>query len=129
MRYRLIYVGLGLLGVAAIALGVVLSPDGDVIELPAPLQSVSPRPGDLVPRQSAVEIDLEVGYEAQITIDDWPITDATFVESTGVYLWAPSADHATITEWAPGEHTVIVVWNTYTGLPDTGSFEWTFRVG
>lgn len=129
MPYRLIYIGLGLIAVAAIAFGIALSPEGDTVELPGPIEAVSPNPGDLVPPQAAVEIDLEVGYEAEITVDGWPITDATFVQATGVYRWTPSPTHPTITEWTPGEHTVSIVWNTYTGLPDTGSFEWTFRVG
>lgn len=129
MPYRLIYIGLGLVAVAAIAFGFALSPEGDAVSLPGPVESVSPQPGDLVPPQAAIEIDLEVGYEAQIMIDGWPINDAQFVEATGVYRWAPSPSHPTINSWTPGEHTVSIVWNTYTGLPDTGSFEWTFRVG
>ncbi len=129
MPYRLIYVGLGLIGLAALVLGIALSPEGETIDLPGPIESVSPEPGHLVPPQAVIEVDLEVGYEAQITVDGWPVTDATFVEATGVYRWAPSPTSPTITEWTPGEHTVLVVYNTYTGLPDTGSFEWTFRVG
>lgn len=129
MQYRLIYLGLALVGVAAIVLGVALSPEGDVVELPGPVESVSPLPGDLVPLQATVEIDLEVGYIADIWIDGWPVADATFVDATGVYRWTPTRAHPTIQEWTPGEHTVTIVWNTYTGLPDTGSFEWSFRVG
>jgi hypothetical protein len=125
----LIYVGLALVAVAAIAFGIALSPEGEGIELPGPVESVSPLAGSQVPSQTAIEIDLEVGYEADIVVDGWPITDATFVEATGVYRWSPHPNHPTITEWAPGEHTVRITWNTYTGLPDTGSFEWTFRVG
>lgn len=129
MPYRLIYLGLGLIAVAAILLGVVFSPEGESLDLPGPLESVSPLPGDLVPPQAAIEIDLDVGYEAQIWVDGWPVADASFVEATGVYRWAPSAGSPTLQEWTPGEHTVRVVWNTYTGLPDTGEFTWTFRVG
>lgn len=129
MSYRLIYLGLALVGIAAIALGVALSPEGEEIELPDPVEGISPQPGDLVPPQAAIEIDLEVGYEAQIVIDGWPITDASFVEATGVYTWSPNPNHPTINEWTPGEHTVRVTYNTYTGLPDIGSFEWSFRVG
>lgn len=129
MPYRLIYAGLALLAVAAVALGILLSPSGGTSDLPGPVESISPQPGALVPPQTAIEIDLEVGYEARIVVDGWPINDATFVEATGVYRWAPSASHPTITEWSPGEHTVRVTYDTYTGLPDTGSFEWTFRVG
>ncbi len=129
MPYRLIYIGLGLLGLAALVLGIALSPEGDPIELPGPIEAISPEPGSLVPPQAALEIDLEVGYEATITVDGWPIHDAQFVEATGVYRWAPSPTNPTISEWTPGEHTVSIVYNTYSGLPDTGSFEWTFRVG
>ena len=129
MPYRLIYAGLALLGVAAIAFGIVLSPSGEEIELPGPIETIAPSPGSQVPRQANLEIDLEVGYEVDIVVDGWPINDATFVPATGVYRWSPHPNHPTITEWTPGEHTVRVTWNTYTGLPDTGSFEWSFRVG
>ena len=129
MPYRFIYIGLGLLGLAAIVFGFALSREGDSVEPPGPIESVSPEPGHLVPPQTVIEIDLEVGYVATITVDGWPISDATFVEATGVYRWSPSPSSPTITEWTPGEHTVSIVYNTYTGLPDTGTFQWTFRVG
>lgn len=129
MPYRLIYFGLGLIGVAAIALGIVLSTDGEEVALPEPVESVSPEPGSLVPPQTSVEIDFEMGYEAMIFVDGFPINNAIFVEPTGVYRWSPSAIDPVITEWTPGEHTIRIVWDTYTGLPDPGSFEWTFRVG
>lgn len=129
MPYRLIYTGLGLVALAAITLGVVLATDGEEIVLPEPLESISPQPGDLVPLQTGIEIDLQVGYEATIIVDGWPISDATFVQATGVYRWAPSSSSPTIQAWTPGEHTIVVTWDTYTGLPNPGSFEWTFRVG
>ena len=129
MPYRLIYIGLGLIGLAAIALGVVFSTNGEAIDLPAALESVSPEPGDLVPPQTILEIDLQVGYAADILVDGWPIADATFVEATGVYRWSPSPSSPTIQEWTPGEHTVLVTWDTYTGLPNPGSYQWSFRVG
>ena len=129
MPYRLIYLGLGLVAMAAIALGLALSKEGESVELPGPVESVSPSPGDLVPPQTTLEIDLEVGYAAEIFVDGWPVADAAFVEATGVYRWSPSPTHPTIQQWGPGEHTIRIVWDTYTGLPDQGSFEWTFRVG
>lgn len=129
MPYRLIYIGLGLIGVAAIALGIVFSTDGEEVVLPEPVESVSPAPGSLVPPQASVEIDFEVGYEATILVDGFPINNAVFVEPTGVYRWSPSPTDPVITEWTAGEHTIRIVWDTYTGLPDPGSFQWTFRVG
>lgn len=128
MPYRWIYAGLALVGVAALALGILLSPEGETVELPGPIEAVYPEPGDLVPAQTAIEIDLEIGYEAEIRVDGWPI-DVELNEATGVYRWAPGPDSPSITEWVPGEHTVSIVWNTYSGLPDTGSFEWSFRTG
>ena len=129
MPYRLIYIGLALVALAAIAFGVVFSPEGEAVELPGPVEAVSPAPGDLILGQATVEVDLEVGYAAEIFVDGWPITDATFVEGTGVYRWSPTPSHPTISQWTPGEHTVRIVWNTYSGLPDTGSFQWSFRTG
>ena len=129
MRYRLIYLGLGLVGLAAISLGILFAAEGETVELPGALEAISPLPGDLVPRQTTLEVDLEVGYRAQIVVDGWPISDLIFVEGTGVYRWSPSPSSPTIQEWTPGTHTVVISWDTIAGLPDPGSFEWSFRVG
>ncbi len=128
MSVRLIYLGLGLIAIAAIALGVVFGGGGDPVDLPGALRSVSPQPGDQVTRQAVVEVILEVGYAAEIHIDGFLVSDVAFVEAIGVYRWAPSPTGITITEWTPGVHTVRVVWDTVTGLPDPGEFEWSFRV-
>jgi hypothetical protein len=129
MPYRLIYLGLGLVGVSALILGLVFAKEGDEVELPGALVSVSPAPGEMVLPQTPVEVVLPVGYRAEIWIDGWPITDFTFIEATGVHRWAPSADHPTIQTWSPGEHTIRIAWDRYSGLPDPGEFEWSFRVG
>lgn len=129
MPYRLIYLGLGLVAIAAIALGLVLNRSGEQLVLPEQLEKISPQPADLVPPQTSVEVDMPVGYRADIYVDGWLVEDATFVEGTGVYRWAPSPQNPTITEWAPGEHTIRVVWDRISGLPDPGEFEWSFRVG
>jgi hypothetical protein len=129
MSYRLIYLGLGLVAIAAIAFGIVFATEGEAVQLPEPIESVSPEDGTLVPPQTTIEIDLLVGYDAEIYVDDWLVTDATFVEGTGVYRWAPSPSNPTINEWTPGEHTVRVVYDTVNGLPDPGDFSWSFRVG
>lgn len=129
MSYRLIYLGLGLVAIAAIAFGLALGGGGEELMLPDQIESISPQPGDLVPPQAGIVIDLPVGYVADIFVDGWPVLDAVFVEGTGVYRWAPSPSNPTITEWSPGEHTIRVTWDTLRGLPDPGEFEWSFRVG
>jgi hypothetical protein len=125
--YRFIYVGLGLLAVAVVALGIAFAQEGDAVELPDPIEAVSPLPGDSVIRQTSVEIDLAVGYVAEIFVDGFPV-EATFVEATGVYSWSPAPNSAVMNEWTPGDHTVRVEWRSISGSPDFGSFEWTFRV-
>jgi len=129
MPYRLVYLGLGLLAIAAIAFGIAFNRSGDELVLPDQIEAISPRPGDLVPPQTSVEVDLPVGYRADIFVDGWQVEDAVFVEGTGVYRWTPSPESPTITEWSAGEHTVRVVWDKVSGLPDPGEFEWSFRVG
>mgnify|MGYP001816440627 FL=1 len=99
------------------------------------VESVQPAPGDLVPRQSVIEVDLETGYEAELWIltnpasGTWlriPENELSFVEGTGVYTWVPGPGKV-VEEWTSGEHTIRVVWDTLTGLPDVGEYEWTFR--
>jgi hypothetical protein len=125
----LIYLGLGLVAIAAIALSMVFSAEGDPVGPPPPVESVSPHPGDLVPSQSSVKVDLQVGYQAEIYIDGWLMPDAVFTEATGVHVWTPSPTNPTMSEWTPGSHTVRVVWDTVDGLADPGEYEWSFRIG
>lgn len=129
MPYRFIYLGLGLLAVAAIAFGFALNNGGDPVEYPPAVEGVYPAPGDLVPVQTTVEVDLEVGYKAAIYVDGWLVEDTNYVEGTGVYRWTPTRSNPTISEWVPGEHKIRIVYDTLTGLPDVGEFEWSFRIG
>lgn len=128
VTYRIVYVGLGLLVVAAITLGMVFAREGEPIDLPGPLESVSPEPGSTVIRQAVVEVDLEIGYEADIYVNGFLVPEATFVPATGVYRWAPGPASLLMDDWVPGDHTVRVEWRSVTGPPDFGQFEWTFRV-
>ena len=130
VQYRLIYVGLGALAVAVVALALAFGGGGDPVELPAPVESVSPQPGDSALLQSSVEVDLEVGYTLDMYVDGFlvPSSEVTFVEATGVHTWAPSPTSVYLSEWLPGEHTVRIVWDTVAGLPDRGEFRWTFRI-
>lgn len=126
VSYRLIYLGLGLLAVAVIALGVLFNRDGEAVDIPPPIEAVQPAPGSIIIRQGVVEVDLEIGYEATIYVDGFPV-NPQFVAATGVYTWAPNPTDPVMNEWTPGEHRVRVEWFKITGVPEAGAFEWTFR--
>ncbi len=123
----MIYIGLGALAVAVIALAIVFAPSGNPVELPTPIEAISPTPNDQALFQAVVEVDLELGYEAQIVVDGFPV-DAEFIEGTATYRWVPSAADPSITHWTNGEHTVEVYWEKVTGVPEFGSYTWTFRI-
>ena len=130
MPYRLIYLGLGALAIAIAILGYVFGQGGEPIELPDPVETVSPLPGDAVLRQAVIEIDMKIGYDLAIFVDGFRVPDSevTFIEGTGVFRWAPSPNGLYLTEWTPGTHTVYIEWTTVSGLTEVGSFEWEFRV-
>ncbi len=127
-RYRVIFTLLGVALVAIIVGAVVLSPDGRAPSLPAAVDGYAPADGDLVLRQTRIEVDLQVGYEIELVIDDVPIPDAEIqrVEATGLFTWTPGPGK-TFESWAPGFHAVVVRWDRTSGLPDPGSLRWSFR--
>ncbi len=139
-QYRLIYFGLAAALVAVIALGLAFAnPDGEAAELPEALESIHPQPGSQVSSIDSFEVDLPVGYVAELWIDfrgsgsadaNWvriPDNEITFVEATGVHSWRPGPDRL-LDSWQPGRQRVRVVWDTISGLPDAGAHEWAFRV-
>ena len=130
-RYPKIYLGLLVALATLVTFTVLLAPSGEEIDIPAPLESVFPAPGDTVVRQTIIEIDLPVGYSIDLFVDgQWvPSDEIGFTPSTGVFLWQPSPGGALMEVWPGGEHTVLVVWDrTEGGRPDPGEYEWTFRV-
>lgn len=128
--YRLVYVGLGLIVVASVALAVAFGGGGEPVTLPAVVESLGPGPGDSALAQAIIEVDLQPGFLAQIFIDGFPIPpgEVTFVEATGVHRWQPAPTSLVFDRWSPGEHEVRIVWDSLAGLPQPGEFTWTFRV-
>jgi hypothetical protein len=129
-KYRLVYVGLALALVAVVAVAWAFgSPPGRDIGLPEPLEAVSPIPGETALRQARLEVDLPVGYRVELFVDGRrvPESEVTRVAATGVYSWEPGPGRM-LPIWSPGDHTVRITWDTESGLPDPGQFEWTFRV-
>lgn len=130
MRYRIIYGALVALAIGVAALGFVFAPEGGVTELEPPIEEVFPLPNNAVIRQTSIEVDLEIGHEATISVDGFAIPDneLAYSDATGVYRWAPSPNSLVMSAWEPGDHTVRVDWVRIVGAPLEGSFEWTFRV-
>jgi hypothetical protein len=130
LRSRLPYLAFGL-ALAALAAVVVLAyPEGREAVLPDPLEEVFPLPGDAVVRQTAVEVELPVGYSLEIFVDGRPVpaTEIGHTPSTGVWIWQP-APGGSIEQWTAGEHTVRISWDRVAGgRPDPGEYEWSFRV-
>lgn len=128
--YRLVYVGLGLIVVATVALAIAFGGGGEPVALPEVVESLGPGPGESAPSQAILEVDLQPGFVAQIFIDGFPIpaTEVAYVEATGVHRWEPAPTSLVFDRWPPGEHVVRIVWDSLAGLPQPGEFTWTFRV-
>ena len=133
-RYRLVFAGLGLALVAVVVLAVAFgSPEGDPPDRPAALERIAPIPDERVLRQAVLEVDLPTGYHAEIYVDGFRIPDNEFlgseaIDATGTYRWRPSPTSTVLQEWTPGEHVILVRWDTVSGLPDPGEYQWSFRV-
>ena len=122
--------GISLVALAAVLFGIAFGRGGEPTELPAPVESLTPHPNDSVLAQAIVEVDLEAGYRAEIYVDGFlvPANEVSFVESTGVHRWQPRPNSLVMVAWSPGAHVVRIVWDSLSGLPSPGDFEWSFRV-
>ena len=126
--YRLIILSLTGLLIFTIYLGMSFyQQNNDSFVLPTPLENIYPLPNDQVPQQVSLEIDLPVGYELTLIVDNYiiPENEIQYVEATGVYIWKPRIN-ATFEQWSPGSHLIRISWDTISGLPDYGEYEWTF---
>ena len=117
------------LALAAVVVGTVLiAPQGAGVGLPDQVDFISPTSGAIVLRQVRLEIDMAAGYEIVLFVDGLRIPEDQILvtEQTGYHRWQPSSDTAT-PEWAPGDHTIRIDWDTTSGNPDPGSLTWSFR--
>ena len=126
--YRFIILLLTGLLALVITWGVTFSQDNnEELVLPNSLENIYPLPYDQVPQQASLEIDLPVGYQLTLIVDNYiiPQSEIQYVEATGVYIWRPGPNK-TFETWNPGKHNVRISWDTTTGLPDFGEYEWEF---
>ncbi|NNC92919.1 MAG: hypothetical protein HKN80_10550 [Acidimicrobiia bacterium] len=127
--YRRVYLGLGFALVAVIATAIAWSPSGTPAVLPSPVERVFPLPNDSVIRQTVIEVDLEVGYDLVLFVDGFRISPAEISIQTGTnrFSWQPAPGRF-LEAWEPGRHQIRIEWARTSGLPDSGSYSWTFRV-
>ncbi len=127
--YRLVMAGLALLLVAVVALAIAFNPSGGSGDLPDQVVSVRPAAGSAVLPQIGLEIVMQPGYRIEMVVDGTPVPpgELGFTEATGRYTWEPGPGRA-IAAWVPGEHEVTITWDRVVGLPDQGTYTWTFRV-
>jgi len=126
--YRLIILSLTGLLIFTIYLGMSFyQQNNESFVLPTPLENIYPLPNDQVPQQISLEVDLPVGYELTLIVDNYiiPENEIQYVEATGVYIWKPRVNW-TFEQWNPGSHLIRISWDTISGLPDYGEYEWTF---
>ena len=126
--YRFIILLLTGLLALVITWGISFSQDNsEELVLPNSLENIYPLPYDQVPQQASLEIDLPVGYQLTLIVDNYiiPQSEIQYVEATGVFIWRPGPGK-TFETWNPGKHTVRINWDTITGLPDFGEYEWEF---
>jgi len=107
-----------------------LNPSGEAVSLPSPIESVFPLPGDTVVLQTAIEVDLPIGYELELEVDGViiPRVEIGHTAATGRFIWQPGP--AKLFEaWEGGDHSITIRWNrTAGGGPDQGTYSWRFRV-
>ena len=126
--YRLIILSLTVLLSLTIYFGISFSQNNnETKELPSVIENISPLPNDQVPQQASLEIDLPVGYELTLIVDNYiiPTSEILYIEGTGVYVWKPGLNK-TFEVWNPGNHEITITWSMVIGLPDVGEFSWTF---
>jgi len=129
-RYRQIIIGSVALLAALIAAVWTLNPRGEESPLPEPVESVFPLPGDTVVRQTAIEVDLPVGYSLDLNVDGMaiPQIEIGFTPATGHSIWQPGPTKL-FEVWESGDHTITIRWDRVSGgAPDPGEFTWKFRV-
>ena len=128
--YRRLMIG-GIAALAVLIVGVAtLTPSGEAPDIPDPIEEIFPLPGDIVVSQTAIEVDLPVGYELELEVDGIPIPrrEIGFTAPTGRWIWQPGPT-SLFAAWTGGDHTVTIRWaRTEGGTIDRGEFTWTFRV-
>ena len=121
-----------------LSLGVVLLNNSDTDTrseriYPTAVQTVSPRPGELIRLQDTITADLRDGLTGVLLIDgaEVPLDQLEIVRPLSQISFRPGADKDLI-RFEPGEHAATVLFwvGTQNERPaNVGSYSWRFRAG
>jgi hypothetical protein len=103
--------------------------------LPSQVQSVSPKPGSIVPPQEAISVDLRDDLTADLSIcgpaqggacTPLPADQVDFIPALGQLTFRPGPGQE-ISAYQPGQNRVNVVYRSQADpAKDTGAYSWTF---
>jgi hypothetical protein len=135
-RFAIVAAGLTL--VALLFAGAIVSADtkDERTALPTQVQSVSPKPGSIVPPQEQITVDLRDDLTADLELcgptqsvgacTALPADQVTFVPGLGQLTFRPGPDKE-IDAYEPGQNRVNVSYRSQADpSKDTGTFTWTF---
>ncbi len=123
--------------VAVLNLGVVILNKSDTTPqartgLPTTIQSIQPRPGDLIRPQDTITVELDPNLTGALVLDsqEIPTNELDRQPGLGEVSFRPGPGK-TLSQFAPGSHTVVVeYWPVTKPRPtNPASYGWSFRVG
>ena len=119
-----------LLVVAASVYGLTRLDSSESNATTAIVQSVSPANNDKILQQSPIDIDLETGWDARLTIDQRAIPPEQLerVEAQGKFTFQPGPGKAFETFPAGQNCATLTYWQIRTGPGQSFDYQWCFTV-
>jgi hypothetical protein len=123
--------------VVVLNLGVVILNKSDTTPqartgLPTTIQSIQPRPGDLIRPQDTITVELDPNLTGALVLDsqEIPTNELDRLPGLGEVSFRPGPGKS-LSQFAPGGHTVVVeYWPVTKPRPtNPSSYGWSFRVG
>jgi hypothetical protein len=100
--------------------------------LPTTIQSVEPRPGDLIRPQDTITVELDPNFTGALVLDgqEIPTNELDRLPGLGEVSFRPGPGKS-LSQFPPGTHTVVVeYWPVTKPRPtNPASYGWSFRVG
>jgi hypothetical protein len=100
--------------------------------LPTTIQSIQPRPGDLIRPQDTITVELNPNLTGALVLDgqEIPTNELDRLPGLGEVSFRPGPGKS-LSQFPPGSHTVVVeYWPVTKPRPtNPASYGWSFRVG